>query len=335
MGKWSRYDGHEGQYFVSEWGGMISHLVKRSYQDYYLNDAGERIGVQNGEFFDSYEEAWNSYYSKITEDDIVVSFGEVFEAASWSTQEWNGRDSDELCRHDTVRHEKSVQHVYIVLPNGVKAVVMSCEATPHSSQKQILPSAKNIVLKDGKLHRLTKDESGYEKVAIEWEESDPLFGNFYKSLQNLFPTRDQVFANLKSTYGKEASKIAFRYMADSNNEPMVVYATQMTSHCEVRVLGSKTQVGPTVEIDGQWANNMGGAIDKALQESFSGKTWRRINKEQWTKLYTMSPLRLEGNQIDPQKVRRVSSTRDFSSLPSREDTFYDTHEAYGAFGPCD
>lgn len=333
MGKWSIYNGHEGQYFVSEWG-RISHLIKRSFQDYYLTDTGERIGVQNGEFFNSYEEAWNSFYSKITEGGIVVSFGEVFEATSWSTQEWNGRDSDELCGHDTVRREKSVQRVFIVLPNGIKAVVISCEATPHSSQKQMLPSAKNYVLKDGKLHRLTKEGDSYEKTAIKWED-DSLFGDFYKSLQNLFPTRDQVFADFRVAYGKEASKIAFRYMADETNEPLVVYATQKTSHCEVRVLGSREQVGSTVNLDGQWADQMGGAIDKALQESFSGETWRRINKELWTKLYTMSPLRLKENQIDPQKVRRVSSTRDFSSLPSREDDFYATHEAYGAFGPCD
>lgn len=328
MGKWSCYNGHEGQYFVSQWG-RITHLAKRSFQDYYLTSDGERIGVANGEFYDSYEEAWNSYYSKLTENDVIVSFGEVFEATSWSTQEWNGRDSDELCRHDTVHHEKSVQHVFIVLPNGVKTVVISCEATPHSSQKQMLPSAKNYVLKDGKLHRLTKDESGYEKAAIEWED-DSLFGEFYKSLKNLFPTRDQVFADLKSAYGKEASKIAFRYMAN-NNEPLVVYATQKASCCEVRVIGSKTQVGSTVEIDGQWADQMGGAIDKALQENFSGETWRRIDKELWTKLYMMSPLRLKENQIDPQKVRKVSSVRDFSSLSSREDDFYATH-IYGEFG---
>ncbi len=139
----------------------------------------------------------------------------------------------------------------------------------------------------------------------------------------------EIRENLKKELA-EAPKAAHRWLRVDGHQPCVAYAWQTTyggAHVEIYEISYK---GNAVRadyirafIEGSWSNNMTEAINKGIQQILEDTPYHeidRVDKDTWVRLYTIKTT--------------TSSDSDFSSS-SREDTFYDTHEAYGAFGPCD
>lgn len=127
----------------------------------------------------------------------------------------------------------------------------------------------------------------------------------------------------------EALKTAHRWLRIDDNQPCVAYAWQTTyGGCQVGIYEisydghAKRSDYIRAFVEGSWSNNMTEAINRGIQQILEDTPHHeieRVDKDTWVRLYT---------------IKTTMSHYD-SSSSSREDTFYDTHEAYGAFGPCD
>ena len=143
-----------------------------------------------------------------------------------------------------------------------------------------------------------------------------------------------ILAEIRMILGKElvgALKTAYRWLI-IDGEPCVAYAWQTNYGGANMDIYEISYNGHAVRSDifryrafigGSWSNNMTEAINRGIQQILEDRPYydiEKIDKESWLCLYTA-------------KTTTSDSSDDSSS--SREDTFYDTHEAYGAFGPCD
>ena len=144
----------------------------------------------------------------------------------------------------------------------------------------------------------------------------------------------KILSEIRMSLGKElaeALKTAYRWLK-IDGEPCVAYAWQTNYGGANMDIYEISYNGHAVRADfyryrafvqGSWSNNMTEAMNRGIQQILEDAPWHKIekiDKESWIRLYT---------------AKTTASSDSDSSSSSREDTFYDTHEAFGAFGPCD
>lgn len=144
----------------------------------------------------------------------------------------------------------------------------------------------------------------------------------------------KILAEIREILKEElagALKTAHRWLRNKEGNIFVAYAWQTTyggAHVgiyEITYDGhAKRSDYIRAFVEGSWSSNMTEAINRGILQIVEDRnqliSFERTDKDIWVRLYTI-------------KATQSQSSSEYGS--SREDTFYDTHEAYGAFGPCD